>query len=127
MAKLKIDTKLKDEKGNIIGEKITCLVLNQSNEFTKKSDGSPLVVEVADKKSERTLKSVICESLLQEDPKLPLSGKEKSERYKLWLLVNNAKKAVELKTEEIAKIKECILNIQPILIAGQCEVLIEGK
>jgi len=127
MAKLKIDTKLKDEKGNIIGEKITCLVLNQSNEFTKKADGSPLVVEVADKKSERTLKSVICESLLHEDPKSPLSGAEKSERYKLWLLVNNTKKSIELKTEEIAKIKECILNIQPILIAGQCELLIEGK
>jgi len=126
MAKLRIDTELRDEKGNEIGKNISCLILDADNNFKKDSNGNPLIVEVENKALKKTLKGVICDSLLYENPQTPLTGAEKNNRYKIWSSVNNAKTIVELKSEEITIIKECIGAIQPILIVGQCEMLIEG-
>jgi hypothetical protein len=126
MAKLKLNVKLKDERGNDLGTKIQCLVIGTDNNFTKRQDGTPIIMEVEDKTIQRTLKDVISDSLLYENPQQPLSGEQKSERYKIWLLVNNAKESVELKAEETVIIKKCIGECQPIMIHGQCEALIEG-
>ena len=83
MAKLKLDAELKDGNGKVIGRRIQCLILTESNDFKRDDDGELLIAEIDDKEKIRTLKDVICESLRHEDPKAPLTGAQKSERYKL--------------------------------------------
>ncbi len=125
MGKLKLNTKLKDEKGNELGTKIQCLVVNANNTFETDKTGNLIVAEREDNSIKQTLKDVICTSLLHDSPSKPLSGVEKSKRYKLWLLITNSGETVDLKPDEIVIIRDCILEVQPILIGGQCEVLLE--
>lgn len=125
--KIQLDQKLKDAKGRFFGEKIQCLVLNVDKELVKRSDGNYLTMSIDHEDFKRTLRNVIEESLLYENPKSPLSGKTKNERYKLWQKVSQAVEQVDLTANEITTIKECIGDIQPILITGQCEELLEGK
>lgn len=125
MAKLKLNVVLKDEKGNALGTEISYLVMNQNKQFEVDEEGNLIIAITSDERFKKTLKDVICSSLLQENPQKPLTGEEKSKRYKLWVIVNSAKVDVDLKTEELVIIKNCILDTQSILIAGQCEELIE--
>lgn len=126
MAKLKLSTVLKNEKGEELGSNISCLIMDEKNQFKKGADGNLLIATVERKEIKKTLKEVICIGLLHESPKKQLTAEEKLKRYRLWTKVNEAKEEVDLKTEELLMIKDCIFETQPILIAGQCEELIEG-
>lgn len=125
MEKINLDVALKDERGVELGKKIQCLVL-ENGKFARAEGGGLVVAEHDDPEQKTTLRDTICSSLLTEDPQTKLSGTQKSERYKLWVKVNEAKKEVELTIDEAKIIKDCIMASQPILIAGQCEALLEG-
>lgn len=127
MPTIKLSTQLKDEKGNTLGTKLDCLVVDTDNNFVKDKTGQLVVATIDKPEIGKTLKEVICNSLLHEDPRKPLTGADKTKRYRLWLLVNESVETVKVPTEDVLIIKDCILETQPILIAGQCELLIEGK
>ena len=127
MPTIKLSTQLKDEKGNTLGTSLDCLVVDKDNNFIKDNSGQLVVATINKPDIGKTIKEVICSSLLHETPNKPLTGVEKSKRYRLWLLVNESIETVEIPTEDVLIIKNCILETQPILIAGQCEALIEGK
>jgi len=126
MAKIDVDVKLKDAEGKEIGKSVRCLVLKDDKSFLKAPNGEPTVVEIEDKKIAKTLGDAICESLLVETAAKPLTKEEKRIRYRLWLTISSAEGEIDILTEDIVKIKDCLGETQPILIFGQCEKLIEG-
>ena len=127
MTKIKLNTALRDAGGKEIGKDVECLIVKESGQFVLNENNEPIVAIKSFPDLKKTVKDIICESLLYESPQKPLSGAEKNKRYKLWFLVNSSKDQVELSAEQIVTIKDCIGDIQPILIVGQCESLLEGK
>lgn len=124
MSKVNLQTKLKDEKGNEMGTKISCLI-PEGKSYKVAPSGSYLIALVPDKEFQLTLKDVICRALLHEDQKVPLTGAQKDERYRLWEVVNTATSTVDLKSQDITLIKEAIEITEEILIMGQCKAILE--
>lgn len=128
MVNINIDQKIKDQNGKVLGEKMTVMVIREnSDEVVMNDKGVPLLAEVTKPEYSKTLKDVITESLLFEKPNSQLTPEDKSKRYSLWYRVNKEEKSIDLSAEEILLIKECIANLQPILIMGQCHDYLENK
>jgi hypothetical protein len=120
--KIQINKPILDENGKELGSSITCLVLNNDKkDFVKKDDGSYLILDHVDNTKRKTVKDVIKESVLHESTKL--TGEQKSKRYEIWIKTNQSDNP-DYTVEELSIIKECIGDVQPILIVGQCLKLI---
>jgi len=72
-----------------------------------------------------TLKSIAIEALLF--PKEKDTEKEKYDKYDLYKKLKEVKKEVDLKVEEVAKIKKLIGEVKPPLIMGQAWDMLEKK
>ena len=125
--KINLKSKIKDENGNNLGEKITCLVVDEKGKYQTQEDGSPVVVIKTNHKSASTIKDMILPSLLNENVEPKLTLKDKSERYRVWSLINISKTSVELTAEEITIVKKAVSDTQPILVMGQIHDLLEKK
>ena len=94
------------------------------NQNLKKIDGTPMMEQkveggqIIDTQKPITLKDVCTSVLMQNDDKI--DGKEKYERFKLAMLIQEGKGDVELNIEGAAKIIELIGKVHAPLIYGQC-------
>lgn len=71
------------------------------------------------------LKDVIVNSLLGEFPDEKLTGEQKLERYKLAMLIQDAKVEVDLNSKDMVLVKDLIGKSWSPLISGQAWMLIE--
>lgn len=123
--KINLNTKIKDEKGKFFGENIPCLVLDADGQFKKKPDGKLVVIEKDNEDVKSTLRGIIKSSLLFESQQKPIPSDKKMRRWSLWNMVDSDKATIELKIDDLQLIKDCILDCQPVVIAGQCVDLLE--
>lgn len=92
----------------------------------KRMDGEPIPKSKTDK-APTILQDVAVEALLSFDPQKPCKGKEKMDRWSIATKIYQANgNAVNLESEEIAKIKELVGDIYGPLIVGQAWNMLEG-
>ena len=74
-----------------------------------------------------TLKYLSVNALLGIDNEEKIDGNEKLDRYRLAMKINEATGPIELKAEEIAKIKKLIAKGSGPLVVGQAYEMLEGE
>ncbi len=110
-------------------DKVMKIKLNQA---LVKMDGEKMFKEEAingkmiETKNEFQLKDVCVNSLLANVEKEEIDGVEKMNRYLLATKIQKANE-LDLKSEEIAKLKKVIGRIYGVLIVGQAFEMLENK
>jgi len=72
------------------------------------------------------LKNACVEALMVNNPKEEIDGNEKMGRYLLAMKIEKANE-LDLKSEEIAKIKNLIGAVYGVLVVGQCFEMLEKE
>lgn len=126
--KLDLSQVLLNEKGEDMGKKEKCVIVQEDGKLAKDTDGNILFAhrEVEDLK--RTLRDVFTECLLNirsteiEKP----SAKKKVERYDIFFEIKNTEgDVVDLKAEEWTSIQKLIGMDEGPLVYGQCARFID--
>lgn len=101
-------------------------VMYETVGLKKEAQGKPreLITESDVERREVTLKSLVCSQLMNSES---VKKEDKVKAYNLALKIYNSKGEIEVQSEDITLIKECILSNEklPALIAGQAIQLIE--
>ncbi len=112
--KIKVKTILK----NVYGEPLKSQRKKPQTKAEQKAGKAPGLEDLA-------LKDIIVNALLGEYEGEKLAGEEKLERYKLAMLIQEAKADIDLSSKDIVLIKELIGKSWSPLVSGQAWELIE--
>jgi len=125
--KVKINSILKNVKGQPLNGKKECCVIDKDGNFIKTQTGDYFIKTIEVPEEKLTLKDICLNVLMSLDKDEKTDGEEKYKRFKLGMLIGDSKEYVELDAEEITKIKKLIGNLYSPLILGQCYDILENK
>ena len=125
--KIKINSVLKNMKGKPLNATQPCCVIDKDGNFIK-DENDTFAIKIVETPSEKqTLKDICMEVLMGMSPDEKVDGKEKYERFKLAMKIGEVKEQIDLKSDDVTKIKELIGKIYSPLIVGQCYDILENK